>query len=65
MAGEIEFLSSTARSNKLHADKAASDAKTYCDLLLQTEARLNEFSQTKQRLEHEVMQLKSGYANIN
>jgi hypothetical protein len=37
LSSEIEFLTSTARSNKLHADKASNDAKQYCDLLLRTE----------------------------
>jgi len=65
LSGEIDFLSSTARSNKLHADKASNDAKTYYELLLSTENRLNDVELAKRHVEAEIADLRGRVANIN
>ena len=65
LSGEIDFLTSTARSNKLHADKASNDAKTYYELLLSTENRLNDVVLEKRQVEAEIADLRGRVANIN
>jgi chromosome segregation ATPase len=55
----VESFKSLARSNKLHADKASSDAETYSNLIKKMESELLQMAYAKDSAEKEANSLKS------
>ena len=64
LTSEIENYKSIARSAKLHADKAASDANSYSGLVTQLQTKLSQETQEKEQTLKELQDLKNRFIKL-